>query len=174
MKRLLVSVILGVGLLFFAAQAYAYIVNYEEYGSDRLATAITGLTVGSLGTYDVVFRYGTPSTLAFNNFVDAKAAADAINGALTSSAITYVANTTSTPWDVWDYYEVPYEYYYGDYRNAYSRYTSGWSTQSGSFTVTPSFMFAVLTPSTPVPIPAAVWLLGSGLIGLIGVRRFRK
>jgi hypothetical protein len=26
----------------------------------------------------------------------------------------------------------------------------------------------------PVPIPAAVWLLGSGLIGLIGIRRFRK
>jgi hypothetical protein len=25
-----------------------------------------------------------------------------------------------------------------------------------------------------VPIPAAVWLLGSGLIGLIGVRRFKK
>jgi hypothetical protein len=26
----------------------------------------------------------------------------------------------------------------------------------------------------PVPIPAAVWLLGSGLISLIGMRRFRK
>jgi hypothetical protein len=25
-----------------------------------------------------------------------------------------------------------------------------------------------------VPVPAAVWLLGSGLIGLIGIRRFRK
>ncbi len=33
-------------------------------------------------------------------------------------------------------------------------------------------MFAVFTP---VPIPGAVWLLGSGLIGLVGVRRsFRK
>jgi hypothetical protein len=26
----------------------------------------------------------------------------------------------------------------------------------------------------PVPIPAAVWLLGSGLIGLVGLRRFKK
>jgi hypothetical protein len=26
----------------------------------------------------------------------------------------------------------------------------------------------------PVPIPAAVWLLGSGLLGLIGIRRFKK
>lgn len=28
--------------------------------------------------------------------------------------------------------------------------------------------------AAPVPIPAAVWLLGSGLIGIIGIRRFRK
>jgi len=28
--------------------------------------------------------------------------------------------------------------------------------------------------TTAVPLPAAVWLLGSGLIGLIGIRRFRK
>jgi len=27
---------------------------------------------------------------------------------------------------------------------------------------------------TPVPIPGAVWLLGSGLAGLAGLRRFRK
>jgi hypothetical protein len=32
----------------------------------------------------------------------------------------------------------------------------------------------VTVDAAPVPIPAAVWLLGSGLIGLIGVRRFRK
>jgi len=31
-----------------------------------------------------------------------------------------------------------------------------------------------LTSTSPVPIPAAVWLLGSGLLGLIGARRFRK
>lgn len=31
---------------------------------------------------------------------------------------------------------------------------------------------AVLNPtSNPVPVPAAVWLLGSGLLGLIGIRR---
>jgi hypothetical protein len=24
---------------------------------------------------------------------------------------------------------------------------------------------------SPVPVPAAVWLLGSGLLGLIGIRR---
>ena len=32
------------------------------------------------------------------------------------------------------------------------------------------FTFTVL-PSAVVPVPAAVWLVGSGLIGLIGVAR---
>jgi len=36
---------------------------------------------------------------------------------------------------------------------------------SGSFTI---------TPVSTVPIPAALWFLCSGLMGLIGVRRFRK
>jgi hypothetical protein len=27
---------------------------------------------------------------------------------------------------------------------------------------------------SPVPIPAAVWLLGSGLLGLIGIRRRKQ
>jgi hypothetical protein len=31
-----------------------------------------------------------------------------------------------------------------------------------------------ITGANSVPIPAAAWLLGSGLIGLIGLRRFRK
>lgn len=34
-------------------------------------------------------------------------------------------------------------------------------------------MIIAATPN-PIPIPAAVWLLGSGLLGLVGVRRFRK
>ena len=36
-----------------------------------------------------------------------------------------------------------------------------------------AFEFSNLT-TTPVPIPAAVWLLGSGLIGLFGVARRKK
>jgi hypothetical protein len=31
-----------------------------------------------------------------------------------------------------------------------------------------------VTPLTPTPIPAAAWLLGSGLMGLFGIRRKEK
>lgn len=31
-----------------------------------------------------------------------------------------------------------------------------------------------LTQTTPIPLPGAVWLLGSGLLGLAGWRKFRK
>jgi hypothetical protein len=56
------------------------------------------------------------------------------------------------------------------------------STSGGTFSAwgtgayLPAFRIIGETASTnPVPIPAAVWLLGSGLMGLIGVRRrFKK
>ncbi|MGB5259033.1 MAG: VPLPA-CTERM sorting domain-containing protein [Gammaproteobacteria bacterium] len=35
-------------------------------------------------------------------------------------------------------------------------------------------MALVVAHSSPVPIPAAAWLFGSGLIGLVGIARRRK
>ncbi len=39
---------------------------------------------------------------------------------------------------------------------------------------TVSFTYSFDLLLTPVPVPAAVWLFGSGLIGLIGVARRKK
>jgi len=45
----------------------------------------------------------------------------------------------------------------------------GWSAP-GAIPITVSYVDAVVT-STPVPLPATVWLFGSALIGLVGVAR---
>ena len=61
--------------------------------------------------------------------------------------------------------------------------TDGGKTFTNSFTVREneklaSGLFATITaksvpPVEPVPVPAAAWLLGSGLLGLVGLRRRR-
>jgi hypothetical protein len=181
MKRLLLSAILGVGLLFYAVQAPAYVVNYETVNingaNQKWATGVTDLAVGSLGTYNVVFRYSTPSTFTFNNFADAKAAADAINVALNAYAIVDVVDTTTIPWSSYERHAVPYELVSSNqYHLAESvRSSAVWSAGEGSFIFGAPFMFAAFTPVASVPIPGAVWLLGSGLFGLVAIRRkFKK
>ena len=55
--------------------------------------------------------------------------------------------------------------------------TAGGAMQTGPFAgATPAFNgTGDLNPKTPeVPVPAAVWLMGSGLLGLVGVARRRK
>lgn len=48
-----------------------------------------------------------------------------------------------------------------------------WADSAGLIDVNPTFIGGSVTVN-PVPVPAAVWLFGSGLIGLIGVARRKK
>lgn len=48
-----------------------------------------------------------------------------------------------------------------------------WADSSGFNNTTPNFVDGTVTVN-PVPVPAAVWLFGSGLLGLIGVARRRN
>ena len=57
------------------------------------------------------------------------------------------------------------------------RDTPGILGLSGDFSTDTNWTLGVWTPSSPpnpVPVPAAVWLFGSGLLGLIGISRRKK
>ena len=55
-----------------------------------------------------------------------------------------------------------------------SSYAIGTSFGAPHFDVVLDNLSAVTTPVSTVPVPAAVWLFGSGLIGLIGFARRKK
>ncbi len=58
-------------------------------------------------------------------------------------------------------------------RSAWSQYDAfdlAYDNTFASFTATGLSGYAV-SGTAPVPIPAAAWLLGSGVIGLAGIRR---
>jgi hypothetical protein len=48
------------------------------------------------------------------------------------------------------------------------------SARIAGFDMTNGVESAVFAGSTPVPVPAAVWLFGSGLLGLVGIARRRR
>jgi hypothetical protein len=58
----------------------------------------------------------------------------------------------------------------GQYAPLSSEVLASWSGASGSsdeYTI-------VISSTSPIPVPAAVWLFGSGLLGLIGIARRKK
>jgi hypothetical protein len=66
-----------------------------------------------------------------------------------------------------------FEYYYTNgngYRN-YEVYTPGSGSRSYTRDKAPLWTFVTFGDTAEVPIPGAVWLLGSGLLGLISFRR---
>ena len=52
--------------------------------------------------------------------------------------------------------------------------TVGFTSGSGDIKVIPNSNYSLLITPTAVPIPAAMWLFGSGLLGLVGMARRKK
>ena len=50
-------------------------------------------------------------------------------------------------------------------------YTDGSAFYNSGYLGTTDFIFKTFVETNPVPIPGAIWLLGSGLIGLVGFRK---
>ena len=64
-----------------------------------------------------------------------------------------------------------------DRQNNDAPFIWGPATEDTSFPPTTDTAWAIFTPTTPpsaVPVPAAAWLFGSGLLGLTGIARRKK
>jgi hypothetical protein len=156
------------------------------------ATGITGLDLGALGVYDVDFRrsafdsewYGGEFPFSFES--EARQAADAINSAFNEfepdgyiQAI-YAYTPSYGGMTINSEYLVPVEVYDDTYnlvaRSVYDTPAQTWARLEPppQYLVAPD-METLYARFSPVPIPGALWLLGSGLIGLIGLKRkFKK
>jgi hypothetical protein len=173
------AAVLATGLLLAPGMAGALTINETSPGSG-IATDIEDLDVG--GTlYDVLFVRLTANnfyggTYDFGNATDANAAVDAINAAFNNSGFVFArvgpTDTANT------------ENFYIGYADGSAGNVLGTQGQTntaviwenlGSSLIPNDFstMWAGFSPAG-VPEPAAAWLLGSCLIGLIGVARSKK
>ena len=182
MKKVFFLVI--VGLFVFCSPVYASTVTYTVILNDGYAEGITDLTIGDLGTFDVAFIWGTffdvysANDIVFQNEADGLAASNAVNDALNSVnawTLREAGTTTETAQDfsiTYDFSLSKYWFIY-NYPENLSGDFPGWTTNiSPLFAVDATVMHAIFTPvQSTVPVPGAVWLLGSGLMGLIGLRR---
>lgn len=177
--------VLATGLLLVSATAGAAFV--KTTGDDQqIAEAILNLDVNGT-TYTVNFEpttandiYGTaPRTYDFGTDSAAQAANDAIIAALNAhltSEITLVGGLLSS--NNSDQYHIGYADN-GDVDTVVGKFNDPTASNWGSLGTSPvaadaALIYADFIPGATVPVPAAVWLFGSGLLGLVGMARRKK
>ena len=171
-------------LFICSSPVFASTVGYTVINNNGFIEGINNLTVSGLGTFDVAFIWGTffdvytANDIVFQNEAEGLAASSAVNDALNSVnawTLREAGTTTETAENfnvTFDYAQSKYWFFYN-----YPEHLSGeypdWKTNPGVFSVPDgTMMHAVFTPvQSTVPVPGAVWLLGSGLMGLFGLRR---
>ncbi len=128
------------------------VVDFSDAGGDSFAWAVnfSDDTIGYTDILDVVAAADSQFSVEGSGFIN-----DIIYGTYTgTSGVWWMSNTSSDLGETWDGYAGSVE----------DGGTVGWiNSASGGDPVTPT--------NSPVPVPAAVWLLGSGLAGLVGLRR---
>jgi hypothetical protein len=180
--------IAGVLLLLAVSSAHAATVVTDQNG--LRATAILGLDLGDLfGQYNVTFIadqagsdrvYGDPPTFDINTQTGALFLIDAVNAELNSVGGILGIGDAEDPtnsrdnsyWIGWPCFvgcDEP-----GDISIFSGENINFWD--QGQFEASNlDALNNIYAKFAPVPVPAAVWLFGSGLIGLVAVRkRFKK
>jgi hypothetical protein len=150
----------------FMGGAYAYFSRWSD------TVLRIGPTDGNVGGAIISGSSGTYKEAAYQNTIDFML--NIHNGIIELSSPSSAFATQS-----WTYGTIkklnnsnPYawdEFQYGAYLGYEFAADGGAANTSGA-----SVGFNVAASPAPVPIPAAAWLLGSGLIGLVGIRRRLK
>jgi len=180
-----IRTILGASLLLFACgSVQAAIVQVADNPSNDnlVATGILGLEVSDQ-SYDVDFELGTFSALNIGqNFPwigdesTATVARNLINDLLTDYGLISAVGEAGTIGQ--NGYWIPYEISASLQYSVVGTYGAGDAFQpgTGSAGFDEEVMFAIFSPlvPVPVPVPAAIWLFGTALIGLFGFNKRRK
>ena len=170
--------ITGVLLLIIVSAAQAATVIFDS-GTSGKAIGIEGLTVPGfslpfnvafIGPTEAVNVYGSPPELDFTTSDSASAAVDAVNAELNGANATSVGQEGLGAFDT---YRIGYEVF-GSGPTQAIRVWEGAGTPWENVGDDQLFYNAdarIYADFNPVPVPAAVWLLGGGLVGLLGLRR---
>jgi len=175
------TAIVGALLLIGVSSAHSATVILD--GSGDIALEIQGLAYDGM-VYDVTFVpdtpgniYGAPPNLDFD--FDSQTVVGEVIDVVNAALETTTAVKVGTEGFANGEYRIAYDYSLSIQEfntwGGENAAVGAWNT-AVTDTVPPDAqndVYAVFAPAA-VPIPAAVWLFGSGLLGLIGVARRRK
>ena len=176
MRKAAIILITALSLFCFASSGSADLQTYSGGGAVTFAAEgnLLGIQVGDAvswtTTYDPAWAIGNPAYIPIGTYIG--------DGALLEHTIG--SWTFSETQDV-DFPPLPYVYLDGARPVSFdfvTEFTSDSVTFSyalwGDFAIYDGFEAVIegyLTGLNAVPVPAAAWLLGSGLLGLLGIRR---
>jgi hypothetical protein len=147
------------GLLNFATGALtSHTGNVWNFGS--------GGTITMLGEISAISGVPASSTLLSGNFLSASVTQLSL-GTYQFNIVGATFGDTDNP-NIYAFYGVPAG---SSCTNALALSFEGTSYGANGFTSTNSFGGTLIDSPVVTPIPAAAWLFGSGLMGLVGIRK---